>query len=146
MNEKIHKNKLRERLQHLKPNEWAGLMALIDRLQQRYGEDLRRVELFGSKARGTFDEESDLDILIVLRMRRGRYRAYWNEIVDIAWDIELTHGIVTSLIIKDEDDYKRLRDCRVLLIRNLEQDGIELWMKQPSSNTSDFALKEPKTT
>ena len=144
MNEEI--NKLKEQLQHLKPNEWAGFMAFIERLQQRYGEDLKLVALFGSKARGDFDEESDLDVLIVLRMKRGRFRTYWNEIVDIAWDIELTHGIVTSLIIKDEDDYKRLRDCRVLLIRNLEQEGIDLWMKQPNLNTSDFALKEPVTT
>ena len=144
MNDEI--NKLEDQLQHLKPNEWAGLMGFIDRLKQRYGEDLRLVALFGSKARGDFDEESDLDVLIVLRMKRGRFRTYWNEIVDIAWDIELTHGIVTSLIIKDEDEYKRLRDCRVLLIRNLERDGIELWMKQASSNTSDFALKELKTT
>jgi len=44
---------------------------------------LLRVVLFGSKARGDFDDESDLDLLIVVRMLDGRYRQYWSEIADI---------------------------------------------------------------
>jgi len=67
MNKEI--NKLKEQLQHLKPNERAGIMGFIDRLKQRYGEDLRLVALFGSKARGDFDEEHDLDVLIFLRIK-----------------------------------------------------------------------------
>jgi len=40
---------LDERLSHLTANERAGLAALVDRLRQRYGDDLLRVVLFGSK-------------------------------------------------------------------------------------------------
>ena len=140
----MHGNLSSERLCHLKPNEWAGLGAFIERLNERYGDDLRRVVLFGSKARGDYDEESDLDVLIVMRMKSDDYRRYWNEIVDIAWDIELANGIVTSLIIKNEDEYKRLCERRVLLARNIEKDSIELWTKQPGWPIFDFALKEPK--
>ncbi len=130
---------LDERLQYLTPNEQAGLAVFVDRLRQRYGDNLLRVVLFGSKARGDFDSESDLDVLVVIQMANGDYRQYWNEIVDIAWDIELAYGIVTSLIIKDKIDYAIMCKHQLLLARNIERDGIELWTTQPSVSTSESA-------
>lgn len=125
-------NSLMERLPgHLTSNEQAALMALVDRLRQRYGNDLLRVVLFGSKARGDFDEESDLDVLIVVR-RLDDYWRHWNEIIKTTYDLELTHNLVFSFIIKDEQEYAQMRQWNLLLNRNIEQDGIELWTLQPS--------------
>jgi predicted nucleotidyltransferase len=123
---------LDKHLSHLATNERAGLSAFVDRLRERYGNNLRRVVLFGSKARGDFDEESDLDLLVVVRMIHGNYREYWNQIVDIAWDIEFHYDLVTSLVIKDENGYVSMRQRGLLLARNIEQDGIDLWRTQPS--------------
>ena len=67
------------RLSKLRSNERAGLAAFVERLRQHYGDDLQRVVLFGSKARGDFDDESDLDLLVVVRMVKGNYRQYWSE-------------------------------------------------------------------
>lgn len=105
-------------------------MALVDRLRQGYGNDLLRVVLFGSKARGDFDEESDLDVLIVVRM--DDYWRHWNEIIKTTYDLELTYNLVFSFIIKDEREYALMRRWNLLLNRNIEQDGIELWTSQPS--------------
>ena len=54
-----------ERLPHLSDNEWAALDAFVSRLREHYSDQLVRVVLFGSKARGDSDAESDLDVLIV---------------------------------------------------------------------------------
>jgi len=120
-------NTLGKRLPYLKPNEQVGLAAFVGRLRQCYGDDLLRVALFGSKARGDFDDESDLDLLVVVRMGSGDYRQYWNEIVDIAWEIELAYSLVTSLVIKDDVGYEHMRQHSLLLARNIERDGVELW-------------------
>ena len=111
----------------LTPDERAGLAAFVERLQQRYGDDLLRVRLFGSKARGDFHDESDLDLLVVLRMERGDYRGHWNELVDLAWDIQLTYGIIVSFILKDEANYARMQRDGLLLARNIERDGVDMW-------------------
>ena len=121
---------------HLRANEKEGLAALVRELRAHYGSDLQRVVLFGSKARGDFDKESDLDLLVVVRMGNGAYRQYWSEIVDIAWRVELAYGIVTSLVIKDVADYDAMREHQLLLARNIEQDGVDLWTLPPSALTS----------
>ena len=115
------------RLAHLTPNEQAALTALVERLRERYGDNLLRVVLFGSKARGDFDDESDMDVLIVVRMPDGRYWKHWNEIVEGTYDLELDYGVVFSFLIRDEPDYARMRQWNLLINRNIEQDGIELW-------------------
>lgn len=124
-----------ERLGHLTPNERASLAAVVDRLVKRYGSDLLRVVLFGSKARGDFDEESDLDILVVVRMPDDNYWRHWREILDLTYGIDLEYDTVSSLLIRDEPDYAQMRAWNLLLNRNIERDGIELWtapQKEPS--------------
>lgn len=116
-------------------HERAALSALVARLHQHYGNDLRRVVLFGSKARGDFDNESDLDVLVVVSMRSGEYRRYWNEIVDIACDVELEYNVVISPIIKEAAIYAKMRSQGLLLTRNIEQDGVSLWMTPPNARS-----------
>ncbi len=124
-----------KRLEHLTENERAALAALVERLRQRYGDDLLRVVLFGSKARGDFDEESDLDVLIVVRIPEQEYWQHWKQIVDIACSVELEYWLVLSTLIQSEAEYAQMRQWNLLINRNIEQDGIELWT-QPSSEPS----------
>ena len=49
----------------LRPDEGEALHALIRRLLERGWPPLLRAALFGSKARGDFDESSDVDVLLV---------------------------------------------------------------------------------
>jgi len=112
---------------HLTPNEWAALEGIVARLHERYGDDLLRVVLFGSKARGDFDEESDLDLLVVVRMEDEDYWRHWKEIVDMSWKVEFDYDLVFTLIIKDENDYARMKNWNLLFNRNVDHDGIVLW-------------------
>jgi len=116
-----------KRLAHLTPNERAALAALVERLRERYGDDLLRVALFGSKARGDFDEESDLDVLIVARMPDANYWQHRREIVNLTTDLMLEYGPVISPLINDEAAYLQLRQWNTLLNQNIEREGVELW-------------------
>src|SRR2546428_9352225 len=106
-------------LSHLTPNERAGLAAFINRLHQAYGANLLRVILFGSKARGDFDDQSDLDVLVVVRMSGDDYWQHWRKIVDMAWEVELAYSLVISSSIKSEHDYTEMCGHRSLLARNI---------------------------
>jgi len=58
------------RLRHLTPHEREVLAEFLYRLRERCGEHIAHVWLFGSKARGDSDEESDVDLLIVARLEQ----------------------------------------------------------------------------
>jgi uncharacterized protein len=123
-------------LSHLTSNERDGLAAFINRLHQVYGADLLRVILFGSKARGDFDDQSDIDVLVVVRVSDENYWQHWRRIIDMAWEVELAYSLVISCTIKNEHDYTRMCEHRSLLARNIERDGIVLWMMSPNAFTS----------
>ena len=126
-------NTLDKRLAHLKPSERAALAELVDRLRQRYSDNLLRVVLFGSKARGDFDEESDLDVLVVVTQIPDE--VYWQHrraIIKETCDLELEYGVVFSLLIQDAPEYAQMRQWNLLINRNIERDGIVLWTSRPS--------------
>ena len=56
-----------ESLPFLKPVVKDTLRELVLRLKEAEGENLLRVVLFGSMARGDFDEESDTDVFVLLK-------------------------------------------------------------------------------
>ncbi len=132
----VQEETLAKRVPHLTPNERTGLATFVNRLYQCYKTHLLEVVLFGSKARRDFDEESDLDVLVVVHMSDNHYWEYWHEIVDIAADVGLTYGLVISSIVKDARDYTEICAHQSLLARNLERDGIALWTTRPSTHTS----------
>lgn len=120
-------------LSHLTPNERAGLAAFMNRLHQDDGANVLRVILFGSKARGDFDDQSDLDVVVVVRMAGDEYWQHWRRIVDMAWEVELAYSLVMSSIIQDAPDYTTMCGHRSLLARHIERDGMVLWTMSPNA-------------
>jgi predicted nucleotidyltransferase len=137
-----------EQLSQLTSSEQAGLTALVEELLSNYPDDLLQVVLFGSKARGDFHDQSDLDILVVIHVSNDEYWPHWNKIVNIASRIELTHNLVFSLIIKNEADFKTMQDQKSLFARIIQQDGIELFSSiyLPSTPNSPNSAKSPPPT
>ncbi len=122
--------------QNLNDNEKEALISLVEQLFRCYSDALINVTLFGSKARGDFTEESDLDLLIVIKMSKTDYWQHWFSVVDLVGRIELKFGIVTSIIIKDELEYHKMIDDSIFLYTNIEKEGIPLWTKPLSASIS----------
>jgi predicted nucleotidyltransferase len=73
-------------------------------LQEVYGDRLRGIYLFGSYARGEADQESDLDILVVL----DRFERYAHEVDrtgELAAKLSLKFDVTVSLVFFRERDW-----------------------------------------
>ena len=108
----------------LKPNEHAALEELKTRLRERFGERLLRFLLFGSRARGEGNEESDLDLLLVIR---GYDRVADDDAVHgIAFDVDMRHGVFTQTIEYSETEYRDRMEKELPLLAGIERDGVSL--------------------
>jgi len=91
------------------------------RLHAIYGDRIKRVVLYGSRARGDHKRDSDYDIAVFLR----EYDGSWDEVKRMA-------DLGYELMMEERKDVSvkpfRLIDWRIdtLFMRHLRRDGIEL--------------------
>jgi len=112
------------RLRHLTPHERAVLVQFLSRLQEQCGNRITHVWLFGSKVRGDFDEESDVDLLIVARDGRD----VLEETVDeIAYALSLEYGVLLCEHVVSAWRFAQMRARQEPLYRNVVREGVDLW-------------------
>lgn len=69
------------------------LNEFAERIRSRYPE--ARIMAFGSRARGTAEEHSDLDVCVVLRLLNRDARKF---IRQVAWEISYRSGVVITTV------------------------------------------------
>ena len=80
----------------LTDNEREMLEKLMAGIRERFGDLLIEARLFGSKARGDSDPESDIDVwLLFERELTGEER---EELLDLEVALDLEHGTVTQAV------------------------------------------------
>jgi predicted nucleotidyltransferase len=107
-------------------------------LLARFPDQLQRLILFGSQARGDATAGSDIDVLVVVswgeeRLPGGFYAApfsdpRWQAIVDMASDISLEFGVYISPLVISEHRFQEWSP----LIKRVKEEGIEIWRKSQS--------------
>src|SRR3990172_10380179 len=107
----------------LTDKERKGLQLFSHQLRQLLGDELQEIELFGSKVRGDSDQESDIDILIIVKSKDWRIH---EEICGLAADINLDYYCNSSPVIYSQEEYGKNRYFRTLLIQYIEREGIPL--------------------
>jgi hypothetical protein len=120
-------------LSRLSDDERETLTTYRDLLLHQIPDRLRRLILYGSRARGDAAPESDLDIAVILTgrdqpMTDGRRPApfsdpVWQAIVNAACDVSLSQGIYISPVVLTED---RLEE-ESAFVRTIRAEGVEVW-------------------
>ena len=82
----------------------SPLWVLRRGLQRIYGQRLRGVYLFGSRARGDGDPDSDLDVLVVLD-RVDHYLIELDRTGELVSQISLASGVALSRVFIPESEW-----------------------------------------
>ena len=70
------------------------LQTIMDCYKQVYGDSLHTVYLYGSYARGDYDNESDIDIAAIVEGDRFEVQKKLKQVWDIARDLDLEDGVI----------------------------------------------------
>lgn len=90
-----------------------------------FEDNLTDVILFGSYARGDFDEESDVDVLIVADLPSEEMQNYRSRLDSICGEMLFDYGILVSIIEKDYDTYNRYSQI-LPFYKNIAKEGVKI--------------------
>jgi uncharacterized protein len=108
-----------------KPEVERAITLFLDALRKDCAVD--EVRLYGSRARGDFRPDSDVDLAIVLRGPRGDIWDMAWAMSDITFDVLLETGVsVSPLPLWGDDLDHPERAKNPALIRNIQREGIRL--------------------
>lgn len=85
--------------------------------------NVREAYLYGSYARGDYDRESDIDILLTADMERDALTKYRGSIAKISSDLSLKHDVTVSVTVKPLSQFRQYKDV-MPFYRNVIQEGI----------------------
>jgi len=136
----------------LTPAQQEALERFCETVLNRFPGFVEEIILYGSRARGDADAESDVDLLLLVNweeeaLGEGRYRSptgdpRWQEIVGISYELMLEYGIVISPQMMSRQVYRTAYSLR----KNIERDGVRLWptpgAEEPAREAAT-ALREP---
>lgn len=91
------------------------------------GDRVKRIILYGSYARGDYNKDSDIDIMILTDLNFEEIEKYRDKISDIAYDIEEDNdfNITLSPLVKNIDNYNK-RINVIPFYMNVQRDGVIL--------------------
>jgi len=112
-------------LQILAPHEREAVRAFLRRLRQQFGDRILHVWFYGSKARGNADEESDLDLLVVVQDGNEPLE---EAIGHLALTLSLEYGVLLGDHTIGQRRFAQMRARQELFYRNLIQEGTDLWV------------------
>jgi len=79
------------------------------------------IRAFGSRARGTSAEDSDLDVCIVVPIINDDID---RKIMDIAWDVGFEHDVVISTVTYSRDEFETGPCSQSPLVKVVLKEGI----------------------
>ena len=99
-----------------------------DAAQFMFADSLYKVILFGSYARGDYDSESDIDIMILLDIPAESINKHFDEIVKLSSRLSLESEECTtvSIIMQDKGTFSKYETV-LPFFRNISNEGIVIY-------------------
>jgi len=103
------------------------LDVFVAKAQARFGNSLKDVILYGSYARGDFDAESDVDIVLLFDIPRENESTLNSAIADIVSEIDeqFNYAVLFSPVIISDSFFEEWKDT-LPFYKNIAKEGVKL--------------------
>jgi predicted nucleotidyltransferase len=108
-------------------NENTALRTFVQRILDELDAQVLQIILFGSKARGDSNADSDVDVLILANEENRRLQERINI---IASQISLDNDILFNPLLIANARWAQMVNERFSICRNVERDGVMLFNRQ----------------
>ena len=101
------------------------LLLFAQNVRKLIGKNLSKILVYGSYARGDYNENSDIDIMILTSLPENKIEPIEDALYDIAFDFMMEYEIQISVIVKNEEHFKYWLGA-LPFYDNVEREGIEI--------------------
>ena len=84
---------------------------MAHQIKAELGEKLNSVILYGSYARGDFEEYSDVDVMVLVNTPHEHIKKYWDTIVNIAIELGWENNLLISPVIQSIEIFEKYKEA-----------------------------------
>lgn len=94
-----------------------------EEIEKIFGSRLNRMVLYGSYARGDFNEKSDMDIMILADIQPEELSYFADKVYDVTYDFEVKYEMEINPSVQSIQVYDQWKKLYPFFI-NIEKDGV----------------------
>jgi uncharacterized protein len=98
---------------------------IAGKAREIFGNALEQVILYGSYARGDYDNESDVDIMLLVNLPQESFGFYRREINKLSGRLSLDYDLTVSIKIKECNTIYKYKDS-VPFYTNVQNEGVTI--------------------
>lgn len=98
----------------------------VKQLKHVYGEHLKAVILYGSYARGDFQENSDIDIMILLDIDDIGIKEYRHKLSGVTYDFNMDNNVDVKPIAKSKEHFEKWKSVYPFY-KNVDNEGVIIY-------------------
>lgn len=107
----------------LTPVEEKALQEFSSRIKVALADNLCDIKFFGSKCKGKFRNDSDIDVLIIVNQRN---EDVFDAVSDILLDVELKYNSNISPVVLSTNEFMKNAEYQTLFYHEIARDGVTL--------------------
>ena len=97
----------------------------VVQVKELFGDNLKDVILYGSYARGDYNAESDVDVMIIADIEETEIMKHVYAISEYLGEVLIDHDVVISPVIESHRRYQEYKDV-IPFLKNVQKEGIGL--------------------
>lgn len=101
----------------------SAIKTYINEIKIILGTDFEEAVIYGSYARGDYDEESDIDIAVFTSRKAEEFYLLINKISEITFEYNVKYDIVFSPVFQNKFDFNRMLKV-VPYFQSIQREGI----------------------
>ena len=102
------------------------LASFIEKIIPVYREKLKSIVLFGSCARGTYTEDSDIDLFLVMDIDENKVRDMADSMDEKTYEVNDAYDVLISPVLATLSKFSKYGDSMPLYI-NIKREGMVIY-------------------
>jgi predicted nucleotidyltransferase len=97
----------------------------LEEAKKIYGIKLQAIILYGSCARGDFEDDSDIDVLVLLNVPKEDINFERNKILDITDKLDLAYDVVLAPVFQNYELFQKYMPVSAFY-QNVQREGVRI--------------------